>query len=676
MPYRIEIGPAGSPAVTLDSSDIINVDVAKPHTALADVEAEVPYSRELRNHPLKRVRVYADGDVYFRGYLRELNWGQRDGTTRLSGPGIGDDLRDSATTRTFVKEATHEAIRTIWAEDTGFDATVRQPDVSVIVSDEVVADLTTDSDFQSVVSDDDPVRVNDGVDQVQSAAYGSYASGDGTPPQNVRFGTFELSDPDAVGPLNSNGEADATGLGGQFGNDGDSVQMRFTPEYEWTDIVVAFRYKPEDRTGDGQFNDLPAIDVELDGTQVQGFIDRWGASGSDWEWYRVNVSSSDVSSLPAGESTTLAVVQDRDSDDSYDRIDIDCLYAKDASVDMAGAGFTDSVQTDATGSYNYLPGPGFYADAVDIDFPELGTDFNVVGITLLTDGWNETGGDQAVAVSFDGGLTYFEDANATQIDVDQPSNTGATIDYRVTLDAYGASREDTPATAYRGQSFDSLTVDYDGSDLSIVQDNTFRGSPLSILSDLHDRADYRFVIDHAARDANGDLTKQVESFERGTQSRRKNWSVVDRQPTLSFNAYANEVTIFGARRTDGTRISETVQDDGEVATFGVEPFFEIRPDLVTEDQVKQAALDTLSGKTTERKQTGRVQALPTDILPGYAYPVDWFADGNSVETPLERVTIREGAEQLEATLVFEISDSLTDEVIGQGGRIDKTREGI
>jgi hypothetical protein len=98
--------------------------------------------------------------------------------------------------------------------------------------------------------------------------------------------------------------------------------------------------------------------------------------------------------------------------------------------------------------------------------------------------------------------------------------------------------------------------------------------------------------------------------------------------------------------------------------------------LTTTDQVRAAANDVLATKVMERDESGRLDVLPADILPGYSYDVEWFADGALVQTPLERVQFTESSGQMRGLLKFQRDNDVTTEVIEQSKSIEQTREGI
>lgn len=697
MPYRIELGPEGSPNRTLTDSDLLAVDVQKPHTALADFEAEIPYERAVEDHAMERVRVYAGDTPLFQGYLKEFDWTQRGGVVRLNGPGIGDDLRGSAIERTWTSTAVHKAIEQVWNQDTAFDATVRSPEVSVIREAEPVVDASSGGDLEAILdlSDTDPVVVDgNSIRQAQSAFL-----------YEPTFGTGVRGATHFSGPVEfeSDGEKMATAgyFGGTFGDAGDDMQFYFDLDYDIPDghAKAAFRYTPYDRNDDGDLWGLPGLEVKIDGTVTDSFAHPWGSYGpGEPKWFTLGGADG---GLEAGRHN-MEIEQSADSDDTFDEVAIDLMVVYD---DRFEYNFDNNAKLSDDESQIYLDGPEKYPGTWRQRFIQQETGFNVVKIVMETDGWGElvgeTGGTlnqssgftlggstgattgeilgtstQGVAVSPDGGDTWFENRNGTDVTADIPGNIGRTIDFRITLDRWGSDQQKTPNYGFRGQRVGSISVTYDASDLSIIQDDTLRGSPFKILQDLHKRSGYRFAVDHAATDGQGDLTKRVESFQRGTVTKTPDWSVQNRNPKRSFSDYANRVTIYGELKDDGTRPKVQVQDDGEVSDWVLEPYFEIRPDLKTVDQVRAEALDVLNQKVKERERKGTLDVFPSDILPGYSYPVDWFEDGDLTASPMESVSFNESHNGISGTLKFAFQTDVAGRVIEQGRAIDVTRRGV
>jgi len=648
MVYRTEIGPVGNPNITLTDSDIVDVDVVRSHTALADYDVGIPYQRDIKDRALERVRIYAGGDIIFRGYLRDLEWDQQRGTTRLNGPGIGDDLRDSAIERSFSLIRTDKAIRQVWTDDTDFDATVRDQPGNTVVSDRTVQEVASGESFSSLLSGVDPTApLFDDGNLLKPAQTGFFVEG-----ENASGGNGAVSGTDY-----SNGEAE------EVSDIAGDLRFDFTTEHTIPAGNAEFAFRADAANGMN-----PGFDILIAGETADSV--QAGAYSSGLQWRTTPGINTELS--PGSYTAEIDVTETNDG------MYVDAMYVYD---DRFSPTFDDTV-----GPNGYLSGPGLYPDQLTPDvskdvlaFPEEELDFNVERATVDVT-MNQGPSADILQARLSGGPWYPQDGSeqdTTSVDTDFGGDIGTRLQSVIDIGATASTRTTaSPTENYEPKAIEQYRLAYDGNDVSIIEDQTYRGSPLSILTDLHERAGFRFVIDHAATDSNGNLTKRVESFETGTETRPSNWSVVNRNPQLSFNSYANEVTVYGGLQGDGTRPKITLEDPDEVSTYGREPFFKIRSDLTTADQVRAAAQDLLSTKVMERDESGRLRVLPADILPGYSYDVEWFADDTLVQTPLERVQFTESFDQMRGSLKFQRDDDVTTEVIEQSKSIEQTREGI
>jgi hypothetical protein len=648
MVYKAEIGPDGSPDTTLTASDIINADIAKPHTALADFDIELPYSRTINDQVLKALRIYSGGTLLFRGYLRELDWDQDQGLVRLNGPGIGDDLKDSAIERSFSLTRTDEAIRQVWTQDTDFDATVNDQAGDTVVKDKTVQEVTAGESFSDLLSGVDPTApLTDDGTELKPAQTGFFQEA-----ENASGGNGAVSGSDY-----SNGEAE------EVSDISGDLRFDFTTEHAIPAGEAKFGYRLNPTNGTH-----PGFKITIGGEKVEEVLADAFNSGLRWR-----TTPSRNSELSPGSHTA-----EIDVTETSEPMIVDAMYVYDGRYSPT---FDNSV--DANG---YLSGPGLYPDQLTpqvskgvLAFPEEDLDYNVEQATVDV---TMTQGPSAdwLQARLNGGPWYPQDGSeqdTTSITTGFSGDIGTRLQSVIDIGATSATRATaSPTENYQPEAIEQYRMAYDGNDVSIIEDQTYRGSPLSILTDLHEKAGFRFVIDHAATDDQGDLVKQVESFETGAVTKAKDWTVVNRSPRLSFVDYANEVTVYGKLADDGTRPKATVEDTDEVNAYGREPYFEVLPDLTMVEQARYAAVDILSKKVEAREQRGTVSSLPTTTLPGYSYPVDWFADGSPTETPLERVQFQEGTDQLRGRLKFVQDDDVTGTVIDQGRAIDRTRKGI
>lgn len=653
MSYRIEIGPAGSPDVTLTDSDLFRVDVAKPHTAVADFEAEIPYTRAMQNHAMKAVRIYSSGTLLFRGYLLEIDWNEQRGTTRLAGPGIEDDLEDSGVVASYSRIAVDDAIRDAWSSYTGFNASVQAPQTSQQATDEPIVDVPSSDTFADLAGSipaDKPLAIQD-------------VDGDGKdelallPVSWGREGENQTSG-DGKGTVSDVSYSDGAAM--ELADTVDQPNYDFTTEHDIPsgDWAVGFRIVA--KSGNDMEN--PPFEIRVDTNVIWAAnADSLNAGTLDW---RSALGDFDLSA--GSHSLEFAVTGVGSS-----AIHLDFIAACDVRYTNEAWGWDNTVHADN----GYLDEPRKYPASVQHVFTQQTTPWNVIGIGADST-WSDLSGGQEIATSADGRQSWTASQNTDSVDHAYPSNAGTTVDVRVTLDAYGTRDTATPRKNFKRQYIDDWTTHYDGNDLPVIDGQTFRGSPLQVLQDLHRHGGYRFAVDHAATDANGNLTKKAESFSTGSVTKTADWSVINRNPKLSFADYANEVTVWGALQNDGTRPTVTLQDDSEVSQYGKQPYSEINPRLDTLDAVKSYARSKLASKVEERTRKGTLQVLPTDILPGYDYPVDWLADGTTTDTPLNRVEFQEGADQLEGRLQFSQDNDVTGTVVSQGYEIRSTKTNI
>lgn len=831
MGYTIELGPNGNENLVIADSDIYEVDIQRPATAMADYEAVVPFDKALRDRALDKARVYADGQLVFRGYLKELDWDQRGGTTRLYGPGIGADLQDSGIVVSATREATHKVIRRVWKNHTNFNYRVYEPDVDEVKTDETVASASTTTGFQDLFtwSATDPIIAENGVLKLADTSFyfegEAPDSGDTNPYDHVgasggqanqiwassfsdssyNFTTnydvpanqcgwalrqiplwMHWDDPNGLhwynpehdmyidgeyfGGVSGNSYQDydpTTGLyrkldaaklyeteDGTYydetsaANDSTSDDMSLVPTGT-PDVGDAYYFGVEgpfdaidlivSRTGDGNYSiawEYYAEEYDSDGNQIdsgwrsipnvsdgtnlfqQSGVVSWNlediasdtpnggsytemastsVDGDSYHYVRARLTNyQDTFDIPGGEQArlrgadgnwltqTYGLNSDLAAGDHTLKLDVPNDEGRDMLVD--GLAFYDGRfsytwdnRVDSEGGA--LDGPEPKPTSYQPRIVQQKTDFNVIGINLHTT-WNDVSGPQQMRVSADGRQSWYAESNTSELTKDYPDNAGATVDASVTLGRLDDStRSTTPLKGTASQELQEFSVAYDGSTLSIVENNTFRGPPLKILKELHRMADYRFAIDHAATDQDGNLVKVVESFERGTQKKTADWDVINRNPKDSWTDYANEVTIWGALQDDGTRPKVTLRNDAEVSEYGKEPFSDTRPNLETLDAVKSETRAELKKRVGNRDRTGTLDVHPVNILPGYVYDVDWFGDGQTTATSLNRVSWSEagrtdGENDAQGTLDFDRQSDVTGTLVDQGFQVRSLSETV
>lgn len=644
MPFTIEIGGTeGSPDREIGPDEIQEINPAHPHTALGDWEAQIPFDQNIKQHEFKAARIYEDGTLIFRGYYVDTDWDERHGLTTITGAGLGLDLTNFGDSITYSNIAVWEAIQDFWNNYTAFNYNVVQPNVTQRVSDKVLVNPPSSDAWTDVVSPaaSDPVGITD-------------VDGDGDNELAALQSCFHIEG-ERFGNAGDGSESSASEGGFEYisADFADTISVNVPYTIPSDSVGVACRIRnPNDPDGDGKYEGY-GFDINVDGEMALGFADSFSLTDSSYTWFTDdNALSNSVS------GSTNIQVDGNASGGETTHLDLVILY---------DSRFTYNFDN-AVDSNSYLAGPEYYPDAFTFPFIQQDTVWNVIGIGIVSN-WNDFSNNQAIATSPDGGTTWTSHANTESTDDSYSNNASTTVDVRATFSRFGTGNTETPTSGHKRQYIQSWETNYDGDDLAVIDQSTFTGTGFDIAKRLHEKGNFRFVIDYANRDANDNLQKYVESFKTGEVQKTADFSVINRNPQRkNTQDYANHVTIRGALQNDGTRPTVTVQDDQEVADVGKQHFDAIRPELDTLEDVKSEARSTLVAKAG-RSIGGNLEIHPKLVLPGYAYPVDWFDDGTDEYSNLKRVEYDQAYQQARGQLVFTEGQDITATVVDQGYKL-------
>lgn len=657
MALTVEVGPVGDPSFRFGQRDIVSLDIQRVHTAKSDAEVVVPYDAGLRDAFFRPLRIADDGDILFRGEVRDFDWSERDGTTRIRADGIEDvALSNEQVDRNFTNTFTGDAIRDVLELDTGIDVVdVQDPSTQDTVAGQTVIDASTASDFAGVTSLDatDPVRITgDRLETTPVALWREGADAEFTVP----------TDSTAQGLFTDQRVASLKNSGGTTAR----YPRDLLHEVPNGNAHIAVRYAyPGDPDGDGD-HEGPVWEVKYDGTQVGQFgvanpdgFNPIEANG-DPSWFVQPVSGSQSTGRHDLVIDTLG-----DPSGADPRLYIDHVIV------LLDDRFASTVPDNTTDGNATLGGPPEYPDGARIDFAAQTTDYNVTAVDIVS-AFSQTTNAQALHAA----TTGTNEVTASNTETLSTPFPTPSIDVLsgVTFGAADTGGSTTP-TLNAPQSLSSLTVSFDGDGRNVIGDQDFSGSALSVVQELADRSDYRFVFVHDSRDGSGDLQTEVRAFKRGTITRPADWAAIDRNPTERADRYANRVTIRGALQDDGTRPTATVEAPSEIDKFGVRLVDAVRPNLTTQDAVLSAARGTLLDRA-QRKLKGTIDIPPQVPLPGYAYDVDWFDTGDLDATDLERVEVQERHQEARGTLDFEGDQSIVATVASVGFEVAATKQGV
>ena len=237
----------------------------------------------------------------------------------------------------------------------------------------------------------------------------------------------------------------SNGEGEELQDTGNSLSLSFTPAYDipGSDVELWVRFETQ---GGGTG---PAVDVEI--SDSGGTIDSWNAIGQNagqtlgWRDLANNPlggsGSFNDTTLTAGTTYTITLTADDDGTGAGQIVDV---------VAPLDGRFTYTFDNDNGGSSGYLDGPELYPDVQTVLFNTATTDYSINDVTL-TSTWNDTTGDQEVAVSTDGGSTFTTASNSTTV-TKTVTGTVSSVQSRVKLDRYGSRSTATPQTGFLGQS--------------------------------------------------------------------------------------------------------------------------------------------------------------------------------------------------------------------------------
>jgi hypothetical protein len=317
----------------------------------------------------------------------------------------------------------------------------------------VVQDLDTQTQWESnlTLPQDEPGFVQNGNLQNYQSNFVFEAEED--------FGTFEeAADTASDGRL--------TGFGGIFveGTDtpdepADSVSYSFTNEYDWTDWTLRARRKftPDDPADDDIV--LPELIFEVDGQSTATFINGFSAGNSptftEFSWASFG-GSDDIGTLAAGSHTITIRVGNADftatgsTNDDYGEIDLDVISIADDEYNY----FFDNTVNEPSG---FLDGPELFPDVNAVDTVASDTVQSGFDRARLRTTWNDTTGDQFIAVSADG--STFVTADNTQLTTETIGDTTqAFARFGISRFAPQGLRDQTPRLGYASQTVDDSVL--------------------------------------------------------------------------------------------------------------------------------------------------------------------------------------------------------------------------
>lgn len=654
MSHKITINPGGANETVYNAGKINQLDFVKTHTALGDYSVRLPHDFSLENRLGDEIHLEkTDGTFLFRGFVRDVSnvdeyrvsgGGQLTEYAEVAGKGIGFDLTRNETTRSPSNILVSDEIQNVW-DLTGFSASVTAPSANTSTSGNQVQEANTNAEFNGItsnISDTDPLAVQNGNIEVLDSA-------------------FVQDDADAtVNPgFNSNEDGYNDGTYTVLNSAGQAIEWEFTTNYEIPRTDVAVRLFVE-----AQGTDEHTLTVSIDDENiVTGFETN---TSLEWDFVgRLSTQSGDTGTLPTGTHTLRTEVDAANTDNL--RMDVMAVYDENYSYT-----FDNSLSS----TQGYLDGPQTKPDSVDLTLDQQATTWRITSASVNST-WTATSGNQRIQLRLPPDGSYApsdgtEDNTSSLSNIGFGSDEGSAVQARLRFGRYGSRSGETPLTGFNGTDLTDWEITITGDDVPVITEDTYEGSWFSVQQSLHADGRMHWKIPHQAN------SKTVESFPIGSDSQAEpDWTIRDREKTKTLEAgYANNVTVRGSKKSDGTKLKVTVNDSSEESTFGVEHFEANRPDLDTLTKVERTGRQILQRKLQQKEIQGKVTVVAIDLDPGSSYPVTWL-DGTSDEIIAEEIRYSVLAGELRGTVVGNIrSKELGSTLAGQRGDLFNTQRGI
>lgn len=589
-------------------NEIGSGDFVREWGGRSDWRLTIPYDETYESWGFSQLYLYYDDTFVFRGRLdREVESNENLNQTILSGYDRLDRLRrrtpDSPVT--YTTEAAETAIQDYLDNHSTIGGSVTTPSVSV-VSDITLQEADTEAEFNSLKNwADTKAVIVDGAKfrMAQTAYHIEGEDGDlGTSSSVVSDSSFSGTE-----------AANLVDLASDWSGE--------TAETEYTipagNVGLAFR---------GQDGSSLNFNVKIDGEVIDSFTGIGGTLG----WHQATGGLS--TDLQPGTHTISFEVTDQSTGD----LDLDLVVLYD---DRFSYNFDNTTDGDGDLDGPELHPPG--AAASEVELVAANTKYNITQVHIITT-WNDTTDNQRMGWSIDGGSTWNDTDNTSEINDNNTTDSQEVI-VRMRFGGTGSAGSSTPVDGRIAQEVTDYDLEIDGNTKAVFDDITLDRNHLKNLQKMHKEAGMRFVLEHAV----GGGT--ILSFRSGDETGSNTWDVLNTIRYVNFEGYANQLTGHGATKS-GTRLETTITDDAEVDSSDT-------PDNPVPDEFTDVSIDTQDGldsvvrsrldqQIDQLDLRGTQEIVPENVTPGKAYPVSEFGSG---DFPLERVTftIREGSGRLE-----------------------------
>lgn len=246
--------------------------------------------------------------------------------------------------------------------------------------------------------------------------------------------------------------------------------------------------------------------------------------------------------------------------------------------DGSGAIFADAAHVrddrfsftfDETPVSGVVNGPQEYPATIDVVLEDIQNVEQVIGGSL-TVSMSSTAGNQAVAISNDGGSSWVEASNAQSVEGSFAS-ASQQIRARVTLSRYSTDASTSPAQGDAGQSVDEIELRADLEDTPVLLDKQYRDRLENVLADIAE--DGRMVWE-LRRDPDADPLDPtgmvIEWTQIGQRTRSTSASATSVEKRTTIESAYERVVVFGrSKRVEGNTFT-TASQAGQASSIGNE----------------------------------------------------------------------------------------------------------
>ena len=644
-----------------------------PRASLNDVprvEIPVPDSDRWRDDALQRceMRVWRDGErLPIERFERLVQQSDPPRVVLHGRGGIGLDA-DIEVDQGSVRDA-HDLASELINQETPYEGTVDDPasdlrdDIGVLTGDLATGLVNAFVNFDNLERNNDiPAYVN--VDGLATPAQVCWMG-------SARFPADRSTTPGTI--LDDGGETYMNDRAYRLEQVGDYIEWEFDAEYAVpaADFFARIRYRIPNESAH------PRLTAYLNGQQIDfrvADVENFGGNAEP-AWFEFNTVDNFTSGTLNGSQTFRIEVTESSSDPDGHWL-VDGFAAADGTFESE-LDFDLGVGPDAIDTNGIIAGPQLYPDAVDLLTEERSTIEQVVAGRLSVNVDNTTG-SQAVAISNDGGETWIEAANATEV-TGEFADGSARIQGRVTLGRYDADPTSHPRTGDATQQLDSLELAATLADTPFVRGYADSGSVLEVLQNLADA--HRFIFELGwDSDANGgDGGIVIEWTQPGQRQASTTAPVLDYETETDAETIVEAAWVYGRSRrvrdqevTLSTTGYESIGDGyiqpGTERVFDpdTEEVFQIGDDY--EMRYNEGAIIAVGGGAISNGQTVAMD-YGTRLAAFYAAP-DADGTGDTIRETVAGANTQQLANQAAMAIVKELSEPL----IGASVTLDRTAD--